>query len=74
MHFRNSACVLLYDVSTPQPHHDVKIEMFTGFFPRKQRQVLELQLIWVIEDGSRIESSLQNGHIIFDPCWSDRED
>lgn len=55
-------------------HHDVEIKVLAGLFLWKEREVKRLQLVWVIKYGPRVETSLQNGHIIFNPCWRGRED
>lgn len=58
----------------PAPHHDVEVDVFAGLFFRKEGQVLRLQLSQVVQYGSRIETSLRNGDIIFDSCWFIRRD
>lgn len=47
-------------------HHDVEVDVLAGLFPRKQGEVLGLQLAGVVQDGSRIEASLLERDIISD--------
>lgn len=57
-----------------EPHHDMEVDVFAGFTSRKQSQVLRLHLARVIQHGPRIETSLQNGDIIPDPCLDQKWD
>lgn len=45
----------------------MEVDVLAGLFSRKQGQVLRLQLVRVVQYGPRIETSLSNGDIIFDP-------
>lgn len=55
-----------------EPHHNVEVDVFACLVSRKERQVLRLHLVWVIQYGPRIETSLQYGDIIPDPCWDQK--
>jgi len=45
----------------------VEVDVFAGLFPGEDGQVLRLQLVWVVQYGPRIETSLHDRDIIFDP-------
>lgn len=60
-------CMYVNTLSINETYHDVEVDVFTSFLSRKERQVLGLQLVWVVQHGPRIEASLHNWDIVFDP-------
>lgn len=52
---------------SPTSHHDVEVDVFAGLFSGEDGQVLRLQLVRVVQYGARIETSLSNGDVVFDP-------
>lgn len=51
----------------------MEVDVFAGLFSRKEGQVLGLQLVWIVQYGSWIETSLRKWNIIFDPYESKAE-
>lgn len=47
----------------------MEVDVFAGLFSGEERQVLRLQLVRVVQYGTRIETSLRDGHVVFDPWW-----
>lgn len=44
----------------------MEVDVLARLLPRKQGQVLRLQLGGVVQDRPRIEPSFRNGHVIID--------
>lgn len=55
------------------PHHDMEIHVFAVLFSWKEGQVLSLQLADVVKYSSRVETSLSNGHVVFDSWWKGKK-
>lgn len=47
----------------------MEIHVFAVLFSWKEGQVLSLQLAGVVKHSSRVETSLSDGHVVFDSWW-----